>query len=212
MRCRSRLACARDVRYGLADVLAGKCDADDAIVQGPAGVQMLLARGRVSPRLSSASRRDATTSADFSRHAQDRMLTELESLSERFDLILVDAGRGLTPWSRRFWSRAKLNLLVTTPEDGAVLDAYAVLKLAMAEGAERLPIRLLVNQADNRVAADTERRMENACQKFLSRSMPALPSLPRSFDCGFAGVSGRRACGSCPTRRSGTPRCGWGAR
>jgi flagellar biosynthesis protein FlhG len=166
-----------DVRYGLADVLAGKCDVDDAIVQGPAGVQMLLNRW------------SAHKSADYSRNAQQRMLSELQSLSERFDLILVDSGRGLTPWSRRFWSRAKLNLLVTTPDDGAILDAYAILKLAMAEGAEQRPIRLLVNQADGHAAADAQRRMENACQKFLLRSIPALPALPRSFDCGFAGVS-----------------------
>ncbi len=34
----------RDVEYGLSDVLSGKCAIGEAIVQGPAGVRMLLNR------------------------------------------------------------------------------------------------------------------------------------------------------------------------
>ncbi len=164
-----------DVVYGLADVLAGNCEIGDAIVSGPAGVQILLARGRVFDR------RDASTCADSSRYAQDRLLTELQSLDNEFDLIILDAGRGMTPWSRRFWERARLNVLVTTPDDAAVLDAYATLK-ASTTTAVQLPVRLLVNQAESdAVANNAQRRMEAACQRFLSRSIPALPALPRHF-------------------------------
>jgi flagellar biosynthesis protein FlhG len=175
-----------DFRYALADVLAEKCGIEDAIVPGPAGVSMLLASGRNAPKRDCEFRRNSPAGRDFSRRAQDRLLGELQSLEGNFDLIVVDAGRGLTPWSRRFWSRAKLAVLVTTANDAAVLDAYAVLKESAAVAAD-LPVRLLVNQAAGDPAADdVERRLEHACQRFLSRSIPALPALPRHMAGGIA--------------------------
>jgi len=156
----------REMEYSLAEVLGGKCAIEKAIVPGPVGLQMLLNRW------------SARTSPDFSRNAQQRLLGELQSLEGAVDLIVIDAGRGLTPWSRRFWSRANLVALVTTPEDATVLDAYAIVKQGVADSAE-LPLRLLVNQAANDLEADSvHRRLDSVCQRFLSRSLPALPALP----------------------------------
>jgi flagellar biosynthesis protein FlhG len=157
----------RDVAYSLCDVLAGKCSAREAIVAGPAGIRLLP--NRWNPR----------SSPDFSGRAQQRLLTELESLDGEIDLVVLDAGRGSSSWTQRLWHRAKLILLVTTSDDAAVLDAYAALKMGMADAAE-LPIRLVVNQSDsNRQAAGAHGRMQNACRRFLSRSIPAMPALPR---------------------------------
>jgi flagellar biosynthesis protein FlhG len=159
------IAARRDVKYGLGDVLAGKCGIEDAIVTGAGGLQMLLQRW------------ESRTSPDQSRQAQERFLGELSSLKGRFDLVVVDGGRGLTPWSQRFWSQGKLIVLVSTPDDDAVLDAYAMIKQSAANG-DQLPVRLLVNQADSVAAADqAHRRIDKSCQRFLSRSVPALPAL-----------------------------------
>jgi flagellar biosynthesis protein FlhG len=164
----------RSFDYSLCDLLAGKCEIAKAIVPGPAGVRMLLNRW------------SARTSPDFSRSAQQRLFGELQSLEGSVDLIVVDAGRGLTAWSRRFWSRANLILLVTTPEDAAVLDAYAVVKQGTAD-AVRLPVRLIVNQAENDFAAESaQRRLAGACERFLSRRLPALPALPRHDAGGYS--------------------------
>jgi flagellar biosynthesis protein FlhG len=166
----------RDVEYGLSDVLTGKCAIGEAIVQGPAGVRMLL--NRWNPR----------AARDFSRSEQQRLLTELQSLNEGLDLIVLDAGRRVTSWSQRFWSRARLIVLVTTPDDAAVLDAYAAIKQSAAD-AVPLPLRLLVNQAESDAAAtDAQRRMEAACQRLLSRPLPALPALPRHLASEFLGA------------------------
>jgi flagellar biosynthesis protein FlhG len=178
-----------DVEYSLADVMAGKCGIEDALVEGPMGLAMVLARGRVSPRRGIESRRDSTTGGDFSRRAQELLLNDLQSLDGRFDLVVIDAGRGLTPWSRRFWLRARLNVLVTTADDAAVLDAYAALKEIAAE-AVGLPVRLLMNRADcDAEAVNAHRRLENACQRFLSKSIPALPALPRNLASELVGAS-----------------------
>jgi MinD-like ATPase involved in chromosome partitioning or flagellar assembly len=157
----------RSFDYSLSDLLAGKCEIANAIVPGPAGVRMLLNRW------------SARTSPDFSRSAQQRLLGELQSLEGSVDLIVIDAGRGLTAWSRRFWSRASLILLATTPEDAAVLDAYSLVKQGTADTV-RLPVRLIVNQAENDFAAESaQRRLAGSCERFLSRRLPALPALPR---------------------------------
>jgi flagellar biosynthesis protein FlhG len=157
----------REVEHGLAEVLSGKCRLADAIVAGPGGMRMLLQRGT------------SRTSQDLSRQAHQKFIAELQSLNEQFDAIVVDAGRGLTPWSQAFWSRGRLIALVTTPDDDAVLDAYSIIKQSIADG-DQLPVRLLVNQADSDAAADrAHRRIDNSCRRFLSRSVAALPALVR---------------------------------
>jgi flagellar biosynthesis protein FlhG len=161
----------------LADVISGKCELRDAIVAGPAGALVLLGGSCDKTRRDFASRRDATTYSD-SRRIVDRVVSELQSLEGEFDTVIVDAGHGLSPWSRRFWSAAKLNILVTTAEDAAVLDAYASLKAGLAESPEA-PVKLLVNQTDNDlIARGAQARIENSCRRFLSRGVEALPALP----------------------------------
>jgi flagellar biosynthesis protein FlhG len=161
------IAPRRDVEYGLGDVLAGKCGIEDAIVTGAGGLHMLLQR------------RESRATPEQSRQAHERLMSGMRSLEGRFDLIVVDAGRGLTPWSQRFWSQGKLIVLVSTPEDDAVLDAYATIKQSAANG-DQLPVRLLVNQVDSVAAADrAHRRIDKSCQRFLSRTVAALPALLR---------------------------------
>ena len=91
---------------------------------------------------------------------------------------MVDAGSGLTAWTRRFWLRAQCVVLVTTADDASVMDAYAAMKASSADGI-RPVVRLLVNREINGAAAeDAQRRVQNACRKFLSLSIDALPALP----------------------------------
>lgn len=169
----------QSVQYGFSDALVGKCEIRDAIVRGPAGVQMLLGRGRDASNQESASRRDAATWGDSSRGALQRWMAELQSLSKAFDLLVVDGGHGNSPLVQRLWSRAQMVVVVTTPEAAAVLDCYAAIKRHAADAAGNV-VRLLVNQAESDfVARRTQSRIESACRTFLSHSLPALPALPR---------------------------------
>lgn len=169
----------QSVQFGMSDVLMGKCETRDAIVRGPAGMHMLLAHGRDATNQESASRRDAATWGDSSRGAMQRWMNELQSLGEVFDWLVVDGGHANSSLVQRLWSRAKLVIVVTTPEDAAVLDCYAAIKQREADDAAAA-VRLLVNRADNEwKARDAQARIAGACQKFLSRSLPALPALPR---------------------------------
>ena len=154
------------IDYTVSDVLAGKCTAADAIMPGPAGTRLLANRdGRKSPM-------------EFSRHAQQRLVAELQSLHSGFDLLVVDLGSGLNSWARRFWLHARLVLLVTTTDSSALMDSYVLVKRSVADGIGP-DLRLVVNQCeDDGIATDAHCRISNACARFLSRSLPAVPSLP----------------------------------
>jgi flagellar biosynthesis protein FlhG len=151
----------------VADVLVGKCGAVDALAPGPAGT--LLLADRWAPQ----------ASPDYSRHAQQRLLAELQSLHDVADLLVVDAGSGLNTWTRRFWLRAALVIVVTTTDDVAVMDTYAAIKLSTAESIASEQ-RILINQCESSESTeDVKQRLSTACQRFLGREVPALPALPR---------------------------------
>jgi flagellar biosynthesis protein FlhG len=162
----------RAVEKSLADVLAGSCSVAEALAPGPCGC-LLLTNGRA-----------ASANVDYSRQAQRRLLEEMQSLRSAADVLVVDAGSGLTPWTRRFWMRAAVVLLVTTTDDRAVLDAYTLVKRCTADRIES-SIRVLVNQSESDSRAQEAcRRLSQACQRFLSRAVPSVPSLPRWQDDG----------------------------
>jgi flagellar biosynthesis protein FlhG len=166
----------RGVEFGLGDVLSGRCEIREAIVSGPAGVRMLINRG--SDR----------TNADFSRIAPQRLFSAFDSVSDSFDFVVMDTGRGLTSWSRPFWSCAKLVVLVATPDATSVLDAYAAIKQSAVDG-DQSPLRMLMNQTESDAAAsDAQRSVEQACKQYLGRSVPALPALPRHVANDFVAV------------------------
>jgi flagellar biosynthesis protein FlhG len=151
----------------LDDVIAGTCEITEALHSGPAGIGVLAGRA-ASPE-----------SPDRSPRAADRLLSRLPALAAHVDAVVIDSGNGMTPWSRAFWQRAGLVLLVTTPDDTAVMDAYATIKrLGTDDGAA--DIRVLVNQCDDAAAAaDAQRRIADACRRFLSRTIGRAPRLPR---------------------------------
>jgi flagellar biosynthesis protein FlhG len=115
---------------------------------------------------------------DYSRHAQQRLLAELRTLRDVADVLVLDVGSGLSSWTRRFWLRSRLVVLVTTTDDVAVMDAYAAIKLNVTESVAG-DVRVLTNQCQSDVIAnDVAQRLSTACQRFLGRNVPALPSLP----------------------------------
>jgi MinD-like ATPase involved in chromosome partitioning or flagellar assembly len=144
-----------------------------ALKRGPAET-MLLATGPVSN----------SDGGDW-RRQQQQLLAKIQSLGGIADVAVVDAGNGVTPWTRRFWRHALLVLVATTTEDSAVMDCYATIKLALTDAADA-EMRLLVNQCERPATAiDVHKRLSIACERFLGRQLAAAPALPRhaSGDC-----------------------------
>jgi flagellar biosynthesis protein FlhG len=183
---------ARELEHSAADVMDGKCTLADAMIEGPLDVRVVANRGRVRRASASSPRRifDRRDAATCSREGQQKLLEEIDALDGEIDLIVVDAGCGLTAWTRRWWLRAQCVVLVTTADDASVMDAYSAMKLSKADGI-RPCVRLLVNRGiSEAVAQDAQRRVQKACQKFLSLSVVALPALPLAEDDFAAGALG----------------------
>jgi flagellar biosynthesis protein FlhG len=166
------------IGHSIDDIIAGRCSAAEALAPGPAG-SLILAQARVRH-----------AGLDTSRPAQQRLLAELQTLEPDASLFVVDAGSGASPWMRRFWLRAELVIVVTSTEDLALLDSYALVKQNIGEGVDA-DIRVLANQCQHEAkAVEACGRLTNACQRFLSRTVRALPALPRHAPGDMAGDRG----------------------
>ena len=160
------------IQRSLDEVVAGDCTAVEALAPGPSGTLVLAQRPMHLEGL------------DTSRPAQQRLFAELQSLESEAGLLVVDSGSGASPWMRRFWLRAELVIVVTSTQDLALLDSYALIKQNVGEGVDA-EIRVLANQCDrDEVAGEAYRRLSDACQRFLSRTVRALPALPRHVAAG----------------------------
>lgn len=158
----------------LDDVLISACSAVDALRNGPEGISLLAGRWA------------AEAAVDRSPRACDRLVDHLQTLGPHADALVIDSGSGFTTWTRQLWQRADLVLLVTTPEDDAVMDSYATIKHSLTESVGDL--RILVNQADDTaIAVDVQSRLAAASRRFLGRTLARAPWLPRHFADSFAG-------------------------
>lgn len=145
-------------RHDLDDVVDGTCTARDALVDGPAGVRVLMARS------------GSTAFAGGDRTRIDAALAAIAALAPSFDVVVCDTGAGLGPATLAIAARADLVLAVTTPDAAALTDTYALCKVMHARGLT-LP-RLVVNRTDTREAAlQTATRLATVARKFLDRDV-----------------------------------------
>jgi flagellar biosynthesis protein FlhG len=117
----------------LHDVFTGAAKLDDAVVSVPGGFSVLLAGSGM---------------VEYSRltpEVRDQLLQVIETLAPRFDRILLDTGAGISDVVLFTVSLADDVLLVATPEPTSLTDAYATIKVLVAQQGRRC-IQLVVNQ------------------------------------------------------------------
>lgn len=162
-------------RTALADVsmtadATRRADVDDRLCRGPDGILLLSA----DPAMGALRHGTGDVCQSW--------LEQLAEIEARIDVIVVDCGGRMTRWTQSIWQRAQLVLLVTTPDDPAILDAYATIKHGCAAAKDEVlgSVRLLFNQCDDaEYAAGAHRRMAHVCQRFLGSSIERAPRLPR---------------------------------
>ena len=148
----------------IADILAGTRCAVEVVASASRGVCIIPGA--------------PPAAAAFDRASVDRLLSELTALSRQADVILIDAGAEMTPWADRLWQAAAQVLLVTTPDDDALLAAYAAVKLSRHDLlAARL--RLVVNRgASEDQSTRAAARFGATCRRFLSLVTQRHVALP----------------------------------
>ncbi|MBN1854973.1 MAG: MinD/ParA family protein [Pirellulales bacterium] len=109
----------------IAEVFSGRRTVQEALVQGPVGIQILPGTNRIH-------------NFDQFMTSQDRLVTGLKRLGSITDIILLDLGGGMNPGVARIWQESNLILLMTTIEPDVVMDAYAAIKWLDKRGRETM--------------------------------------------------------------------------
>lgn len=124
--------CGLNGYWNFGHVLTGAKSLGEVILKGPAGINVVSgAVGLIE--LTSNERRSA------------EVAEQIASLESAYDVLIVDAGNGLTEPAQRFACAADVTFLVTTTEPTAIADAYATLKAW--QGRVATAPELLVNRA-----------------------------------------------------------------
>ena len=145
------------------DVLESRCLIQQAISPGPGGIQIL-------PRLGTKSAMSTATYWQLLRH--------LDGISHEFDHILIDAG-SCTAAAETLWSVADRIVVVTTPDQVAINDAYALVKCMTHGKASTPPIGFAVNRYHNQQTAnDLQDRLIRSCEQFLALQAESWGSIP----------------------------------
>lgn len=153
-------------KYHLIDVLEGHVGLDEILLTGPLGLRVIPSGSGIS-RLT-----------ELSKVERLRILDGIQSMSETFDLLIIDTGAGISSNVLHLNSVADRILVVTTPEPHAMTDAYAFIKV-MNEEYNINTFDLLVNQT--RAEGDGEQvaqRIGDVARRFLNAEVSFLGSVP----------------------------------
>lgn len=157
-----RLLRTQDAGGGVLDVLLGRRSVHEVLQRGPSGIQLIAGSGTTG------------LPAAILPRAQDRLIADLERLAPHAEVIVIDAGNGRGQFVRQLWRAASSVIVVATPEDAAVMQAYASIKLLL-DGDDALRLQTFINRAnDGDAAADVQTRIAEACRRFLGVRPRAL--------------------------------------
>ncbi len=146
-------------QHHLGDYLAGKKTLEEITLRGPLGIRIIPAGSGV--RSLTALGRDQWT----------QLSAVIRAISRDLDYLLLDTAAGISDNVVEPLLMAERVLVVTSFEPAAVVDAYAVIKIATHAQPEK-EIGLVVNGArDADEAAAVFRQLDVASSRFLRRSL-----------------------------------------
>ncbi len=108
-------------RYNIRDVLDGHAELEDIIVDGPMGIAVIPSGSGVA------------SLTRLSYLQQQQILDQLGRVKDRFDLLLIDTGAGISDTVQHLNKVADRSLVVTTPEPHALTDAFGLMKVLRDE-------------------------------------------------------------------------------
>ncbi len=151
------LLCGLNCYWNFGHVLTGAKSLGEVILKGPAGINVvsgvsgLLELAATDRSLDGSVHIDHHPTHKGSGYSHANLAGQVAALETAYDVLIIDAGTGLTESARRFTSVADVTFLVTTPEPTAIADAYATLK-AWQGSVSSMP-EVLVNRVDSAAQA-----------------------------------------------------------
>jgi flagellar biosynthesis protein FlhG len=147
-----------EARQGIDEVLNGSRSAIEVLEPIGAGFSLLAGSS-------------TNTVPDTNIRALRRFITELRAVHAHADLIILDAGSGMSPWVERMWTAALQILLVTTTNPMDIRDAYTAVKMAPWGDVDG-KLRLVVNRCDDpETATRVGQGFSSTCRQFLGMKL-----------------------------------------
>jgi flagellar biosynthesis protein FlhG len=154
-------------RYTLADFFAGKRALTDIVVTSPLGITLLPAASGI-PHVTTLSSEQKLL-----------FLSELDTLPQDADVMLVDTASGISDLVTYFASAAHEIVLVITPEPTSLTDAYALVKILASVHGEKHFWVLANTVEDEAEARRLFAALARTAQRFLPVSFDLLGWAPR---------------------------------
>ncbi len=154
-------------KLNLSDVLAGRCEIKDIVVQGPGGIYLIPAASGVKNMAELA-------------HAQHAgIVMALSELDQDFDVMIVDTAAGISDSVVTFSKASQHVAVVCSDEPTSMADAYALIKVLRNEvGITRF--KVLRNMVTNEVQARAGyKRLVDAAAHFLDVHLEYAGFIPK---------------------------------
>ncbi|MGC4120557.1 MAG: MinD/ParA family protein [Myxococcales bacterium] len=154
-------------QYHIGHLLDASANIEDVLATGPHGVRVLPAGSGIQ----------SLTHLDDAQKL--RLLTALDYIEDRFDIVLVDSSAGIGDNVLFFVGGAQEALLIVTAEPTSLTDAYAAVKV-LSQQAGVQHFNVVVNTAPNESAArDIFQTLTSVTGRFLNARVKYLGFLPR---------------------------------
>lgn len=154
-------------RFHLGHVLFGNKSMQEIMIQGPSGI-------RIIPASSGLRRMSELTSAQ-----RMHLVESLASLAPESDYLLIDTAAGISRNVIYFLTIAQEVIVVSAPEPTAIVDAYAMIKIILAEDSQK-NVQVLINSAED--AAEGQEvfcQINSVVKRFIKREVSYLGHIQR---------------------------------
>lgn len=154
-------------RFHLGHVLFGNKTLTEIMVQGPKGI-------RIIPASSGLQRMSELTLAQ-----RNHLVESFANLDSDTDYFIIDTAAGISRNVIHFLLSAQEVIVVSAPEPTAIVDAYAVIKIILAENRNK-QIQVLINSVEH--AEDAHEvfcQINSVVKRFLNREIDYLGHVER---------------------------------
>jgi flagellar biosynthesis protein FlhG len=154
-------------RYHLGHVLFGNKTLTEIMVQGPKGI-------RIIPASSGLQRMSELTLAQ-----RNHLVQSFTNLDSETDYFIIDTAAGISRNVIHFLLSAQEVIVVSAPEPTAIVDAYAVIKIILAENPKK-QIHVLINSVESyEDAHEVFCQINSVVKRFLNREVDYLGHIER---------------------------------
>ena len=160
----------------LGSVLAGRVTLNQAVMSYPPGGFDII-----------AGRSGSGSFSNLGISQLSNLSTELSTLSQKYDTVIIDLGAGVDNTVRRLVHTANKVIVIITDEPTSLTDGYALIKLTHSENS-KANIQVVTNIVSSTKSGErTYGTLLKACQGFLKITPPLLgiirqdPKVPDSI-------------------------------